>query len=378
MASLDREPPHAGPLRAAVIGCGRMAYGHGEAYVREPRIDLVACADIFPEATARFGEQFGIPAQGQYTDFREMLRAERPDIVSICTHHHLHAPMTIETAEIAAPRAILCEKPIALDLQSADAMLDACDRAGTMLVVGHQRRFDRQTLATKRALDEGRIGEVLFVEAFGHPRSSLLVDSTHTVDLVRFLLDYPRATWVLGQVDAREHREAWGQQIEDCALAWIGFENDSGAGARLLLGAGSIMGDTPEDRVSIASRPVEGPTYHRITLHGTEGRLVLDGDRPLDDRPLVHLHRGGDCEVLYSAAEFHADPDFSAVKEEVSALVDCLETPGLVHPLEGRSARATLEILMGIYESSRRRGAVTLPLDVPDNALLTMLAEGVI
>lgn len=376
MVSLDREPQATGPLRAAVIGCGRMAYGHGEAYTREPRVELVACADIFPEATERFASQFAVPRQ--YPDFREMLREERPDIVSICTHHHLHAPMTIETAALAAPRAILCEKPIALDLRSADAMLDACDRAGTLLVVGHQRRFDRQTLAAKRALDEGRIGDVLLVEAFGHPRSSLLVDSTHTVDLVRFLLDDPRAAWVMGQIDAREHREAWGQQIEDCALAWIGFETGSGAGARLLLGAGSIAGATPDDRIAIASRPVEGPTYHRIVLHGTEGRLVLDGDRPIDDRPLVHLHRGADCEAIYTAAAFHADPAFSAVAEEVRVLVDCLLTPGLAHPLEGRSARATLEILMGIYESSRRRQAVTLPLDVPDNALLTMLAEGVL
>lgn len=160
------------PLRAAVIGCGRMAYGHGEAYTREPRVELVACADIFPEATERFAVQFNVPAQ--YTDFHEMLRVEKPDIVSICTHHHLHAPMTIETAEIATPRAILCEKPIALDLQSADAMLAACETAGTLLVVGHQRRFDRQTAAMKAALDAGRIGDVLLVEAFGHPRSSLL------------------------------------------------------------------------------------------------------------------------------------------------------------------------------------------------------------
>ncbi|MGB3327962.1 MAG: Gfo/Idh/MocA family oxidoreductase, partial [Thermomicrobiales bacterium] len=360
MPSLDREPSPSGPLRVAVIGCGRMAYGHGEAYTREQRTTLVACADISPEVTARFADTFGIPAQ--YTDYREMLRTERPDIVSICTHHHLHAPMTIETAEIAAPRAILCEKPIALDLQSADAMLAACERAGTLLIVGHQRRFDRQTLATKRALDAGRIGDILMVEAFGHPRSSLMVDSTHTVDLVRYLLDYPQAAWVLGQIDAREHREAWGQQIEDCALAWIGFDN----GARVLLGAGSIMGETPDERLSTATRPVEGPTYHRIVLHGTEGRLVLDGDRPLGDAPLVHLHRGAETEVLYTAAEFNADPDFSGVKEEVSALVDCLEDPTLRHPLEGHSARATLEILMGIYESSRRRQAVRFPLDVPD------------
>jgi predicted dehydrogenase len=179
---------------------------------------------------------------------------------------------------------------------------------------------------------------------------------------------------VLGQFDAREHRSAWGQQIEDCALAWIGFEG----GARLLLGAGSVMGDTPDERLSISPQPVEGGTYHRIVFHGTKGRLVLHGDRPIQDRPLVTLHCGDQVEVLYTAEEFHTDPPYSSVSREASYMLDCLEQPGLSHPLESRSARDTLEILMGIYESARRRQAVRLPLDVGDNPLLTMLAEGVV
>jgi predicted dehydrogenase len=138
------------------------------------------------------------------------------------------------------------------------------------------------------------------------------------------------------------------------------------------------MGDMPDERISISPQPVEGGTYHRIVIHGTKGRLVLDGDRPIDDRPLVHLHCGDQVEVLYTAEEFHSDPGYSSVLKEMSAMIDCLEQPGLSHPLEARSARDTLEILMGIYESARRRQAVRLPLDVEDNPLLTMLAEGVV
>jgi predicted dehydrogenase len=349
-----------------------MAHGHARAYLEDPRTDLVACADISEEAASSFASEFGIPRT--YTSYQEMLETAKPDVVSICTHHHLHAPMTIETANIAAPKGILCEKPIALDLGSADDMIAACDRQGTLLVVGHQRYFDRQSMAVRKALKEDRVGDILFVEAFGHPRSSLLVDSTHTVDLVRSFLGYPRGTWVLGQFDAREHRSAWGQQIEDCALAWIGFEGAT----RLLLGAGSIMGDSADERMSISPLPVEGGTYHRIVIHGTKGRLVLDGDRPIDDRPLVHLHFGDQIVVHYTAEEFHRDPQYSSVSKEVSAMIDCLEQPGLSHPLEARSARDTLEILIGIYESARRRQAVRLPLDVQDNPLITMLAEGVV
>jgi predicted dehydrogenase len=358
--------------RAAIIGCGRMAHGHARAYLDDPRTELVACADIFESAATGFATEFGI--SNWYLDLREMLEKEKPDIVSICTHHPLHAPMTIETARIAAPKAILCEKPIAMNLAEADEMIATCRAQGTILIVGHQRRFDRQYMAARQAIVDGKIGDVISVEAFGHPRSSLLVDSTHTVDLVRFFLGDPKGAWVLGQIDAGEHREAWGQQIEDTAVGLIGFEG----GGHLLLGAGSIGGNSPESRISISPQPVEGATYHRIVVQGTAGRMVVDGDRPLGDEPMVHIHRGAEVEVIYTAADHHSIPGFSAVSQEVSALIDCLEQPGLVHPLEAQSARDTLEILIGIYESSRRRAAVRLPLDVGDNPLLTMLAQGVV
>jgi predicted dehydrogenase len=349
-----------------------MAHGHARAWIEDARAELVACADISQEAAQGFGDQFGIP--NRYTDYREMLERECPDVISICTHHQLHAPMTIDAARIAAPKGILCEKPIALDLESADAMIAACRESGTLLIVGHQRRFNDQYIAAHDAICAGKIGDVISVEAFGHPRSSLLVDSTHTVDLVRFFLGDPRGAWVVGQIDAAEHRSAWGQQIEDCAVGLIGFEG----GGHLILGAGSIAGDTVEERISISPQPVQGGTYHRIVVNGTKGRLVVDGDRPLDGQPLVHLHRGADVEVLYSAEEFEQDSIHSAVSREASLLLDCLEDNSLTHPLEAQSARDTLEILIAIYESSRQRRAIRLPLDVKDNPLITMLAEGVV
>jgi predicted dehydrogenase len=349
-----------------------MAHGHARGYLADPRCELVACADVSTDAASGFADVFRIPRQ--YGDYAEMLETERPDIVSICTHHHLHAPMTIDTATIAKPRAILCEKPIALDLKSADDMITACQLSRSLLIIGHQRRYAPQYVSARNAIADGKIGEVISVEAFGHPRSSLLVDSTHTVDLVRWFLGDPKGAWVMGQIDAHEHREAWGQQIEDCAIGLIGFEG----GGHLILGAGSIAGETPDQRASISPRPVEGGTYHRIVVHGSGGTLVVDGDRPVNGGPLVHLHRGDETEILFSAEDFAGDPNFSAVDLEISAMIDCVEQPGLAHPLEAQSARHTLEILLAIYESSRRRQAIRLPLEIDDNPLITMLAEGVV
>jgi predicted dehydrogenase len=240
-----------------------------------------------------------------------------------------------------------------------------------LLVIGHQRRFAPQYLAARAALAEGSIGEVVAVEAFGHAGASLLVDSTHTIDLVRFFLGDPSGEWVIGQIDARGHRHAWGQPVEDCALAWIKFQS----GVRALLAVGSAPPVHPGGVRDPLSPSVEW-TYHRIIVHGTTGRLEIDGDAPYQGRPLVRIHRGAGVTTVPLAEPYDADGGLLAFAREVATLVDCLEDPGLRHPLEAESARATLEVLLAIYESSRRRQLVRLPLDTTDNALITMLEEG--
>ena len=135
--------------RVAFIGCGRpghgpdstgfaMAYAHAHGFLATGRCELVGAADIKPENARLFAEQFAVPAT--YTDYRRMLRQERPDIVSICTWPHLHAPMVRDSARAGA-RAIHCEKPMAPTFGEAQRMVAACERAGTQLTFNHQRRF---------------------------------------------------------------------------------------------------------------------------------------------------------------------------------------------------------------------------------------------
>jgi UDP-N-acetylglucosamine 3-dehydrogenase len=356
------------PLRAAIVACGDIAQAHAASYLRDRRVELVACAEVVPERLAAFADQFDIV--GRYTDYTEMMERERPDIVSICSHHHLHAPMTVAVAGYR-PKAILCEKPIALNLGEADAMIAACRDAGVLLVIGHQRRFASQYMAAQEAIAQGRIGDVTSVEAYGHPRSSLLLDCTHAVDLVRFFLGDPQGDWVIGQIDARERREGWGQLLEGCALAWIAFQG----GVHLLLGAGSVPPEGP-DKPREGFCSISESNYLHIAVHGTTGRLEVDGDAPHEGRPLVHIHRGAAVEEVPLSEPHDIDGGVRPFAREIAALVDCLETPGLRHPLEAMSARTTLEILMAIYESSRRREAIRLPLAIADNPFISMLEEG--
>ncbi|MCL4544384.1 MAG: Gfo/Idh/MocA family oxidoreductase [Chloroflexi bacterium] len=333
--------------RAAIIGCGRIAHAHVRGYRAQADVEVVACTDVSPEAVQAFGQEFGIP--GCYLALEEMLEREKPDVVSVCTHHPLHAPIVLAVAPYR-PRAILCEKPIALTLPDADAMIAACAASNTLLVIGHQRRFGAQYVATKRALEGGRIGDVTSIEAIGHPGSSLLVDGTHTIDLVRFFLDDQPAAWVIGQIDDSARRHGWGHPVETAAFGWIAFD-------------GKLEG---------LQRGVTGPNYHRIVLRGTKGELVVGGDGVEEGQPFITIRRGAEQEEVALPWPVGGDalhlPPFA---EEIRVMLRCLED-GTHHPLAAESARATLEILLAMYESARRRGVVHLPLATADNPLFDL------
>ena len=125
--------------RAGVIGCGSVAQMHMRGYEGVEEIEVVALADPVEEALNAFGERYGVSKR--YRDPREMLDSEQLDIVSICTWHKLHAPLTI-AACARKPKAVLCEKPMATSLGACDQMMIAARRNKVKLAIAHQRRFN--------------------------------------------------------------------------------------------------------------------------------------------------------------------------------------------------------------------------------------------
>ena len=183
--------------RAAVIGLGIMGDvvdglggrnpdlllpgNHAAAYVEHPRTELIAGATRDPERQARFGDKRGAPVYG---DYREMLEAEQPDIVSIATPATVHAEMVVAAAAAGA-KSIWCEKAMATSLDECDRMLSACEAAGAMLCINHQRRWDDRYQALKRLVDGGEIGALQAVQiSFG--RGRLCRGGSHAFDLALF------------------------------------------------------------------------------------------------------------------------------------------------------------------------------------------------
>ncbi len=143
--------------RSAIIACGTIARCHARGWQGVADVELRAVADTSEQALQEFGEFFGVPPEHRYTDYRTMLDEERPDFVDVCSWHGLHAEMTIAAAA-HRPKAIICQKPMALSPGDCDRMLTACAREGVKLLVGHQRRHLAGWLEARKRVAEGVVG----------------------------------------------------------------------------------------------------------------------------------------------------------------------------------------------------------------------------
>jgi predicted dehydrogenase len=98
--------------------------------------------------------------------YRQMLERERPELCIVATHPELHCTMVEECAAAPATRAIICEKPMALSLAECDRMITACERAGVLLQINHNRRWNPHWIQAQRLLAAGAIGELNYIHCY--------------------------------------------------------------------------------------------------------------------------------------------------------------------------------------------------------------------
>src|SRR5438876_7177894 len=101
--------------------------------------ELVAVASPTKGHAAEFAKRHGIPQGGAYTDYRELLRDPQVELISITAPNRLHAQITIDAAK--AGKHVVCEKPLCLTLEEADAMIEACRKAGVLLLYAEELFF---------------------------------------------------------------------------------------------------------------------------------------------------------------------------------------------------------------------------------------------
>jgi predicted dehydrogenase len=220
-------------LRVAVLGSGFIAAHHARAAAALRGAEVVAAANWRPESLAHLASECGIPRTT--TDWRELVGDPGIDAVVVATPNSLHAEQTI--AFLDAGQHVMVEKPMAMDVAEADAMVVAAGRSSAFLMVAHCWRFHPDVLALRDRIAAGELGEVVKTRGYGvHAGwgpSGWFVDpalagggaladmGVHAIDTARFLLGGPEPVRVCAAVGTRYSDIA----VDDDAVLLISWSN---------------------------------------------------------------------------------------------------------------------------------------------------------
>jgi predicted dehydrogenase len=146
-------------LRVGFIGAGGIAQSQMKHFKAAEDVELVAASDISDKALAKTKELYGVPQL--YTDWKEMLKKEALDAVSVCTPNGAHAENTI--AALKAGCHVMVEKPMAMDAGEGQEMVNAAKKAGKQLIIGFQWRFHPKVQFFRQQAKNGAFGKILFM-----------------------------------------------------------------------------------------------------------------------------------------------------------------------------------------------------------------------
>jgi UDP-N-acetyl-2-amino-2-deoxyglucuronate dehydrogenase len=330
-------------LRFALIGCGNIARKHAHAvsqYVEEAELGAFVDRDL--KRAQELGAKYGAPA---FASISEMMQSvgDRIDVVSVLTPSGAHCSNVLELVEYGRP--IVVEKPLALRLEDADRMIEACDAHGVKLFVVHQNRYNPAIVKAREALEQGRFGRLVLGTVrlrwkrdqayydseswrgtWAHDGGVFMNQAAHHIDML---------TWFMGYVDSV-------RSLATTRLVNIECEDTGVAVVKFRSGALGVL------EATTAARPhdLEGS----LSILGEKGSVVIGGffmnelvtwnfadKRPIDD-------------VVFK--DYGKNPTDMAFNhgEYLKGVVESLQTrkAALVDGLEGRRS---LELITAFYES---------------------------
>jgi predicted dehydrogenase len=332
-----------------LVGAGMIGKVHAEAIQLIPGARLVAVCGRDATKVAEFAAHYGAIA---YHDYAAFLAHPDLQVVNICTPSGLHAEQGIAAAR--AGKHILVEKPIETTLAKADALIEACDKAGVKLGVIFQSRFLPAVKRIKQALEENRLGKLMVCDAvvkwYRAPEyyadswhgtlaldggGALINQAIHTVDLLR---------WFAGPVD-----EAFAFKQ---ALRYPHIEAEDTLVGSLRFASGALG-------LVQATTSVKPGFKRRVELSGERGTIILDGDA-------ISVW---DIEGEASGASNDAQlTDGSANPAAISNEGHRLQIEDMVRAirderaplLDGSEGRKSLEVVTALYEAANVKRVVML------------------
>ncbi|MFC1652372.1 Gfo/Idh/MocA family protein [Planctomycetota bacterium] len=330
-------------LKIVLIGCGRIAKRHSELLGNKQieGAELAAVCDIRCDRAATLGKKFGVP---YYTDMHEMMQKESVDAAVVLTPSGLHAENIIQLAPYG--KDMMVEKPMALTLDDADAMIRACDENGTRLFVIKQNRFNVPVIKLREAVEAGRFGKLVMGTVrvrwsrdqsyydqdtwrgtWAMDGGVLANQASHHIDMLE---------WMLGDVEsvfAKSITALVDIESEDTAVVTLKFRN----------GALGIV----EATTAVRPKDLEGS----ISILGEKGTVIIGGFA-VNKMETWNFSESlpGDHDVL---KKYSVNPPnvygfgHQAYYEHV---VECVNT-GKKQLVDGLEGRRSLELINAIYES---------------------------
>jgi UDP-N-acetyl-2-amino-2-deoxyglucuronate dehydrogenase len=340
-----------GPVRVALVGCGRISRNHVEAIDRVDGLELVAVADSDAARAEAIATERGIPAFGS---LEAMLAGVPSDLVSICTPSGLHPAHGIVAAQTG--RHVLTEKPMAISLAAADELVQACDAAGVQLFVVKQNRLNPPIQLLRRAIDKGRFGRIYSANVtvrWTRPQEyydaepwrgtwefdggAIMNQASHYVDLMQ---------WLVGPVEsvlAKTATQARRIEAEDSGVAILKFRS----------GALGVI----EVTVLTYPRNLEGS----ITILGERGSVKVGGTAVNRVEHWVFADYDDD-DKLVDAASTNPPTVYGFGHEGYYRNVLKVLRGEARPDTDGRAGRKSLELILGIYESAKTGREVPIPL----------------
>lgn len=324
-------------LNVGVIGCGWAGGQHARAYSSLPGAKILAAADIDEGKARDLARKWG--ADAWHRDYSRVLGDPRIDAVSICLPHYLHSKVAVETAE--AGKHILCEKPIANNLDEADAMIRAANKAEVTLMIAENVRFHPTNLKIKELLDKNYIGEVFLARIFrDHEMHDYLRKRP-------WFLDKEKAgggIWMSGGIhDVSALRMLVGE-VETIALfqaksVFPEMKGDDTVAALLKFRS---------DAVGVVTESFSTKTFNRLpfVLNGSSGTITAYMNE-------VEIYGGkvGDTDTCIRMKVEEKD----TFTEEIKHFINCVKS-GENPITSGEEERKTLAVVCAGYESLSRGG----------------------
>ena len=341
-------------MKYALIGCGRVAPSHIKA-AKANGLEIVAVCDIIKEKAEQFRADRDIPDARVYTDYKEMLSQEQVDFVSIATISGTHGEIALYCAENKVN--FLVEKPMAMSIAEADAIIAAAEKSGVIAGVCHQNRFNIAVQELKYAIDKGRFGQLTHGSIqvrwcrekdyydsddwrgkYATDGGALMNQCIHGIDLLRWCFgDEVESVFGVTKNQLHPYIEA-----EDIGLAIVSFKN----GAVATIEGTVNMYDNLENVLSVFGNDgmvkLGGMNSSATDVWKFRDEEEADRDRREIEEKIANVYGNGHTSLFMDFID--------AVKNNRSPYVDLY------------AGKRAVEMILAIYKSQKTGEKVVFPL----------------